>query len=89
MTVVPFRRPFVALPMHRALTAWIESAGHPIDDDQCEAFVAGYRLEQHPLVRAYLAGELARMLEGPDAPWTEARRRAFPEAGAPMELDRE
>ncbi len=89
MTVVPFRRPFVALPMHRALAAWMAAADHPIDDDQCELFVSGYRLETDPRVEAFLAGQLARLLEGPDAPWTEARRRAFPEALAPMELDRE
>ncbi len=91
MTVIPFRRTEPeALPMHRALAAWHEAdpTAHPLGGELQEAFIRGHRLETDPRVEAFLAGQLARLLDGPDDPWTEARRRAFPEAGAPMEMDR-
>lgn len=63
MNVLPFRRPEpIALPLHRALAAW-EADNGEATTEELAAFATGYRLEpQPPLVRAFLAGQLARVL---------------------------
>lgn len=83
------RRSSPALAMWQAFDAWADT--RPVEPtlEEINAFVAGYRLEPDPLVVAYLAGQLARLAESPAQPYDEARRRAYPEALAPMELDRE